>query len=76
MSRKAFTFVYEMERELAGAAKPRPPPLFASWVGRIPELPESVKRGSVRFPEGDIRALTTLDYLIKKTGGVFRDPRF
>lgn len=73
MCRKAFDFVYEMERELKGKQQ-QPPSNFNSWVGHIPELPQSVKKSSVKFPEGDLRALTTLDYLIKKLGAVFRDP--
>lgn len=51
-------------------------PLFQSWVGKLRELPESAKISSVRFPEADLRALQTLDALIKATGAVFREPRF
>lgn len=74
MCRRAFSFVYEMEKELQGDAPS--PPRFKSWIGNIPELPNAVKKSSIQYPEGDIRALTTLDFLIKKVGGVFKNPVF
>lgn len=71
--RKAFEFVYRMEP--ADDEESRRP-LFQSWVGKLRELPENAKVSSVRFPEADLRALQTLDALIKATGFVFRNPRY
>ncbi len=71
--RKAFEFVYRMQPSDEEDAKR---PLFQSWVGKLRELPESAKMSSVRFPEADLRALQTLDALIKATGGVFRTPKY
>jgi hypothetical protein len=51
-------------------------PLFQSWVGKLRELPESAKISSVRFPEADLRALQTLDALIKATGAVLKTPKY
>ena len=38
--------------------------------------PSSLFTGCSRFPEADLRALQTLDALIKATGGVFRTPKY
>jgi hypothetical protein len=51
-------------------------PLFQSWVGKLRELPENAKISSVRFPEADLRALQTLDALIRASGAVYKKPRF
>ena len=66
-------FLYEMQPSDNDESKR---PLFQSWVGKLRELPESAKISSIRFPEADLRALQTLDALLKATGGVFKEPRF
>lgn len=73
LCRKAFQFVFQMEP--ADDEESRRP-LFNSWVGKLRELPESAKISSVRFPEADLRALQTLDALIKATGAVFKKPKY
>ncbi|CAL5224815.1 g7564 [Coccomyxa viridis] len=71
--RKAFDFVYRMN-PADDAEEKRP--LFQSWVGKLRELPENAKISSVRFPEGDVRALQTLDSLIRASGFVYRKPKY
>lgn len=73
LRRKAFQFAFEMEP--ADDEESRRPH-FNSWVGKLRELPESAKISSVRFPEADLRALQTLDALIKATGAVFKNPKY
>ncbi|EIE23551.1 hypothetical protein COCSUDRAFT_28911 [Coccomyxa subellipsoidea C-169] len=71
--RKAFQFVYQMEPADDEDSRR---PLFSSWVGKLRELPESAKISSVRFPEADLRALQTLDALIRATGAVLKTPKY
>ncbi len=71
--RKAFEFVYRMEPADDEDSRR---PLFQSWVGKLRELPENAKISSVRFPEADLRALQTLDALIKGTGAVLKKPKY
>lgn len=73
LRRKAFQFVYEMKPEDDEDSRR---PFFQSWVGKLRELPESAKVSSVRFPEADLRALQTLDALIRATGAVLKRPKY